>query len=34
LHQPEWYVVEQGEQAGLGFDVPRRSLEALRRMGK
>jgi sugar phosphate isomerase/epimerase len=34
LHHPEWYVVEQGEQAGLGFDVPRRSLEALRRMGK
>jgi sugar phosphate isomerase/epimerase len=28
----EWYVVEEGH--GLGFDIPRRSLEALRRMGK
>ena len=34
LHHPEWYVVEQGEQAELPFDVSRRSLENLRRMGK
>jgi sugar phosphate isomerase/epimerase len=33
-HHPVWYVVEEGERDGLGFDVPRRSLEALRRMGK
>jgi sugar phosphate isomerase/epimerase len=30
----EWYVVEEGSENGLGFDVSRRSLEALRRMGK
>ncbi len=30
----EWYVVEEGEENGLGFDTSRRSLEALRRMGK
>ncbi len=30
----EWYVVEQGSADGSGFDIPRRSLEALRRMGK
>jgi sugar phosphate isomerase/epimerase len=28
----EWYVVEQGEAEGKGFDIPRRSFEALRRM--
>lgn len=33
-HNPEWYVVEEGGKDGLGFDVSRRSLEALRRMGK
>ena len=33
-HHPEWYVVEEGGQEGLGFDVSRRSLEALKRMGK
>jgi sugar phosphate isomerase/epimerase len=33
-HATEWYVVEEGGKDGLGFDVPRRSLEALRRMGK
>jgi sugar phosphate isomerase/epimerase len=33
-HHPEWYVVEEGEQGGLGYDVPTRSLQALRRMGK
>ena len=30
----EWFVVEEGSSDGLGFDIPRRSLEALRRMGK
>ncbi len=30
----EWYVVEEGSRDGLGFDIPRRSREALRRMGK
>jgi sugar phosphate isomerase/epimerase len=30
----EWYVVEEGSAEGTGFDIPRRSLEALRRMGK
>jgi sugar phosphate isomerase/epimerase len=34
LHHPEWYVVEEGEREGAGFDIPTRSLEALRRMGK
>jgi len=33
-HDPEWYVVEEGGKDGLGFDVSKRSLEALRRMGK
>jgi sugar phosphate isomerase/epimerase len=32
--QTEWYVVEEGGREGLGFDVCRRSLESLRRMGK
>jgi len=30
----EWYVVEEGSADGSGFDIPRRSLEALHRMGK
>jgi sugar phosphate isomerase/epimerase len=30
----EWYVVEEGGPDGFGFDVCRRSLEALRKMGK
>jgi sugar phosphate isomerase/epimerase len=30
----EWYVVEEGSADGTGFDIPRRSLEALKRMGK
>lgn len=30
----EWFVVEEGGKDGLGFDVPRRSLQALRAMGK
>ncbi|NKB70671.1 MAG: TIM barrel protein [Candidatus Latescibacteria bacterium] len=34
LHKPEWYVVEEGGADGLGFDVSRRSLEALRQMGR
>lgn len=34
LHRPEWYVVEEGGADGMGFDVCRRSLEALRRMGR
>ena len=33
-HNTEWYVVEEGGKDGLGFDVSRRSLESLRRMGK
>lgn len=33
-HATEWYVVEEGSDDGMGFDIPRRSLEALRRMGK
>jgi sugar phosphate isomerase/epimerase len=33
-HNTEWYVVEEGGRDGLGFDVCRRSFEALRRMGK
>jgi sugar phosphate isomerase/epimerase len=34
MQNTEWYVVEEGHPGGLGFDIPRRSLEALRRMGK
>jgi sugar phosphate isomerase/epimerase len=34
LHQPEWYVVEEGGADGFGFDVSRRSLEALKAMGR
>jgi len=30
----EWFVVEEGGKDGLGFDVCKRSLEALRKMGK
>jgi len=33
-HNTEWYVVEEGEADGMGFGVSKRSLEALRRMGK
>ena len=33
-HDAQWYVVEEGEAEGLGFDIPRRSFEALRSMGK
>ncbi|MFH1567689.1 MAG: TIM barrel protein [Gemmatimonadota bacterium] len=34
LHHPEWYVVEEGGADGRGFEVSKRSLEALRRMGR
>ena len=30
----EWYVVEEGGPDGLGFEVPGRSLAALRKMGR
>ena len=30
----EWYVVEEGSSDGFGFAIPRRSREALKRMGK
>lgn len=30
----EWYVVEEGSADGTGFDIPRRSREALRRLGR
>ena len=30
----EWYVVEEGSADGTGFAIPRRSREALRKMGK
>jgi sugar phosphate isomerase/epimerase len=33
-HATEWYVVEEGSQDGSGFEIPKRSLEALRKMGK
>jgi sugar phosphate isomerase/epimerase len=34
VHKTEWYVVEEGGPDGLGFDVSRRSLDNLRRMGR
>ena len=30
----EWYVVEEGSQDGRGFEIPARSREALRQMGR
>ena len=30
----EWYVVEEGEKGGTGFEVCTRSFEALKKMGK
>lgn len=33
-HPTEWYVVEEGGPDGLGFDVCRRSFQALHAMGK
>jgi sugar phosphate isomerase/epimerase len=34
LHQPDWYVVEEGGPQGLGFGICAQSLQALRQMGK
>lgn len=34
LHHPEWYVVEEGGPDGIGFEVSKRSLEALKGMGR
>jgi sugar phosphate isomerase/epimerase len=34
LHHTEWYVVEQEDPDGIGFDTPARALAALRAMGK
>lgn len=34
LHPVEWYVIEEGHPGGLGFDIPARSLAALRAMGR
>jgi hypothetical protein len=28
LHQPLWYVVEEGSKDGLGFEISGRSLQA------
>jgi sugar phosphate isomerase/epimerase len=28
----QWYVIEEGDSEGMGFDVPKRSLTSLRRM--
>jgi sugar phosphate isomerase/epimerase len=33
-HHTEWYVVEEGGDDGLGFDVCTRSFEAMKRFGK
>ncbi len=30
----EWYVVEQGSSDGVGFDIPKKCLDALREMGQ
>lgn len=30
----EWFVVEEGSRDGSGFDIPRRSLNALKKMGR
>lgn len=30
----EWFVIEEGSRDGFGFEIPRRSREALRQMGK
>ena len=34
IQNTEWFVVEEGAEGGLGFDIPRRSLEALKKMGR
>ncbi len=33
LHKPEWYVIEEGGDEGIGFDIPGRSLKSVRKMG-
>lgn len=33
-HNTEWYVVEEGSNDGMGFEIPKRSYEALKSMGK
>ncbi len=30
----EWYIVEEGDAGGMGFDIPQTSLQSLRKMGK
>ena len=32
IHPTEWYVIEEGEKEGLGFEASRRSLENLRKL--
>lgn len=34
VHHTEWYVVEECDEYGLGFDICRRSLQGLRKLGK
>ncbi len=34
VHPTEWYVVEECDEHGLGFDICRRSLEGLRKLGR
>ncbi|MBN1640649.1 MAG: sugar phosphate isomerase/epimerase [Anaerolineae bacterium] len=34
LHQPQWYVVEEGSADGTGLEIPARSLQALKAMGR
>jgi len=34
IHPTEWYVVEECGPEGLGYDIPSRSFQALRAMGK
>jgi len=33
LHMPDWYVLEQCNETGTGFDIARKSLQAVRAMG-
>ena len=34
IQNTEWYVVEEGSEDGTGFEIPQRSIDALRRMGR
>ncbi len=34
VQNTEWYVVEEGSEDGIGFEIPTRSRKALQRMGK